>query len=274
LSRPTSSLKSNIKEWLRAMDWSELHTLHLEQPSAAALRALRGAVPKLQHISLVGESPRDGSASIDFVVDAMQPLEAQSLVGVKLNIFDKLVDGIISQHWSSMKHLNISGRHRSRNTHLILNNTAISRLFFSCTSLETLNIDMATTAEWDYPLLKELASHPRLRSLTLRVEAEIGKNQSSGSSWGNGYYESYFEPCYHLTEKTLINATSAPGLFRYLRKQKIGTPLEELDLIVFLPKKEMSIYTTRRDGWARRCLCSVDRDGLEACQERAESMRY
>jgi hypothetical protein len=134
---------------------------------------------------------------------------------------------------------------------------------------------MAATAEWGYALLEELASHARLRSLTLRIEVEKGKNQSSESSWGNGYYESYFEPSYHLKEKTLINATSAPGLFRYLRKQKIGTPLEELDLIMFPPKGEMSIYSTRRDeGWVRRYLCSVNRDGLETCQERAESMRY
>jgi hypothetical protein len=101
------------------MDWSELHALHLEQPSTAALRALKGAVPKLQHISLVGGSPQDGSAFIDFIVITMLPLETLSPVGMKLNSFDKLVDGVISQHWSSTKHLNISGRHRSRSTPLI-----------------------------------------------------------------------------------------------------------------------------------------------------------
>jgi len=111
--------------------------------------------------------------------------------------------------------------------------------------------------------------------LTLRVEVEKVKNQSSESSWGNGYYESYFEPSYHPKEKALINATSAPGLFWYLRKQKIGMPLEELDLIVFPPKGEINICSTRRDeGWVRRYICSVDRDGLETCRERAESMRY
>jgi hypothetical protein len=174
---------------------------------------LKGAVPKLQHISLVGGSPQDGYAYVDFIANTMLPLETLPLVGMKLNSFDNLVDDIISQHWSSMKHLNIRGRHRSRSTSLILNNTAVSRLLSSYTSLETLNIDMAATAEWGYRLLRELASHTRLCSLTLWVEVEKVKNQSSESSWGGGYYESYFEPSYHPKEKALINATSAPGLF-------------------------------------------------------------
>jgi hypothetical protein len=155
-----------------AMDWSNIHTFHLEQPYAAALQALMGVIPKLKHVEFVGGNPKDGSASVDFVINRELPLVTLSLTILKLRSFDKLVDGITQRHGSSLKSLKINARHGCRNTRLILNTTAISRLLSVCDNLETFDIDIASTSEWDYPLLKELASHPRLRCLTLRIEAE------------------------------------------------------------------------------------------------------
>jgi len=144
------------------MDWSKLHTSHLELPSARVLRSLKGAVPSLKHIEFAIDDLRNWNLSVDYALTL-------SLGSIRITGFDKLVDGLIHGRRSSLKHLTIN---KFQTMPLFLNDTTISRLSYPCPSLQTFNIDMASTAEWDSPLLNELASHSQLHHLTLRLEVE------------------------------------------------------------------------------------------------------
>ena len=53
LKRPEGKGRTNLEPWMEAMDWSNLHTLHLGWPSKATLDRLRdSAFPALRHLSI------------------------------------------------------------------------------------------------------------------------------------------------------------------------------------------------------------------------------
>jgi hypothetical protein len=53
LKRPEGNGRTNLEAWMEAMDWSNLHTLHLGWPSKATLDRLRdSAFPALRHLSI------------------------------------------------------------------------------------------------------------------------------------------------------------------------------------------------------------------------------
>jgi hypothetical protein len=228
------------------MDWSNLNTLHLNQPSYTVLRLLKGAVPKLKHISFTGGTPKDAAAIVDFIGTTALPLESLSLNNLRLNSFDNVIDVIIQHHGGSVKHLNLTGRVKAQNSRLFLNETTLSQLYSSCPNLETLGIDIASTTKWDYSLLDGLVSHPKLRHLTLRFELQDNNTRSPDMGYGYMLYDDYGRTEGSSTAQCLVNATSAPGLFRYLRSRKIGRQLESLDLHIYLRNEGLSPYAFER----------------------------
>lgn len=252
------------------MDWSKLHTLHLNKASSTVLQSLKGTIlPKLKHLGLTGGNSKDISAYKDFVAKTVLPLESLSLKSISLEDFDSFIDIITQRHGESIKHLNLTGYKKPEKSHLFLNTTSLSQFRLSCPNLEILEIGMPNTLEWDYPLLVELAAFPNLRHLTLRLKSQNLKNASSNPldaqtvPLDTGYYRS--SP---RGENLLIGRTSAHGLFRYLRKRKIGLELKTLDLYVdmwpeendlyYVPDLEYSVVSYR---------CKVDEFGVERCRE-------
>lgn len=241
------------------MDWSKMHTLHVTRPTSRVLRLLRGAVPQLKHIDFVGGSPRDSAAIVEFIANTALPLESLNLRGVRLENWNQVVDSIINRHGLSLKHLVVTSRDKSQKSRLLLNETTISQLYYSCPSLETIDLDIDTTLKWNYPLLNELASHPSLRHLGLRTETQRRKPQTP-----QGRYKSIYND-YDVTEsgttQIVVNTTTSVGLFRYLRKQKIGQQLETLHVRNFLRTEGEP-----KETFHSKYVCFVNASGVEVCE--------
>ena len=265
------TVRSNIEDWLEAMDWSKLHTLHLTKASSTFLQSLKGTIlHKLKRLSPTGGNSKDASAYEDFVAETVLPLESLSLKSMSLEDFDSLLDIISQRHSELIKHLNLTGYEKPGNPHLFLNSTSLSRLRLSCPNLVTLEIDIPIILEWDYPLLIELAQYPNLRHLTLRLEFQYPKDASSNSL---GAQTVLVDASYYRNsprgEVLLIDRISVHGLFRYLRKRKIGLELKSLDLSFdvwpemngpyYMPEWEYSVVSYRY---------TVDGFGVEGCRER------
>jgi hypothetical protein len=249
--------KMNIEQWLETMDWSNLHTLHLTGASLEALRRLSGHVlPSLRHLSLTGSYYRGDITAdhLEFINNTALPLESIALQDYSALNPDTVINCIITRHGPSLKYLKYTGPQ----PHLA--KSQISRLRHSAPYLESLDIDMsrshlsailnlntsststsetptpaspsnsaptpdpAPDADPDSPdpqslVLRTIAGLPSLKHLTLRFPSD-----SDGFDWYSrprqrDFYG--FRGREEGIEDMMINHTSVPELFRYLRDQGI-----------------------------------------------------
>ena len=257
-SRESDGL-TNLDWWLKAMDWSHLHTLDLTSPSNTTLGKLSGDVlPNLRTLALDYCS---ASAALEFIAKTTVPLESLSLQSISFCFLEPLIE-IISTGHSSLKSLSLNYVH-------YVGSTDLSSLLHSCTQLQHLSIDVKRTEEMDYKLYDIIASAPEICSLTLRFpspDAELPQGMDrfdflskfryfEGEDW-----EDEIDP--------IINQTSILTLFKYLRSKKIGKEFKTLDIFVGAwenrnKPRGQAERLRRRVAMYR---CEADVDGKETCE--------
>lgn len=185
---PKDAKKMNIGEWLEAMDWFKIRTLHLNRAIPKVLQLLSGPVlPSLKHLRYLGDytapgrdqSKRTIAAHENFLNNTIPPLESITFQDIGQLNPDTLIDIIAGRHSPALKHLKLTG------TWSKLDERQISSLRASAPNLKTLDIDMSRpphhdpnsnmedAPQWDLPLLTALATHPSLKRLTLRFSTPI-----------------------------------------------------------------------------------------------------
>jgi len=108
------SNRVNIEEWLDAMDWSKLHTLHLSDDSPEVVQHLSGsALPSLRHLSLSGIyndlSHKTASIHETSLSNTILPLESIAFRAISDLKPDTLIDIISSHHSPALKHMQLTG---------------------------------------------------------------------------------------------------------------------------------------------------------------------
>jgi hypothetical protein len=279
-SVPEEPKKINIEQWLEAMDWSKIHTLHLNNASPKVLRLLSGRVlPSLKHLLLTGGQSKDiAIAHEEFLSNTILPLESITFQHESHMNPDRLMDITTARHGTALKHLKLTG------TWSNLEERHITRLYASSPHLETLDIDMhrppTGSQKWDFPLLSSLVSHPSPRHLTLRFPSPILEPDEcyNWTTWALA--ESFYVDTVPRGEikDGLVNRTVVEALFRYLREEnswvessatrpELARGFETLEVFV-------DTYGERERGGMLadgRCAlahytCTVDEDGKTVCE--------
>ncbi|KAH6721699.1 hypothetical protein BKA61DRAFT_666448 [Leptodontidium sp. MPI-SDFR-AT-0119] len=232
--------RTNLDVWLEYMDWSNLHTLEIDSPDEQTLRNLRGdKLHNLKTFSVRGgcRSCSTSDKSILEFLATLSPLESLALVERKTASLDAVLD-VIAKHHSTLKSLEFSHfrdtfsktaydtaysgcGQKEHGNNTFLNSTQLTRLFSTCPNLQSLGIEIQTSAEWNYDVFDMLASFPILNSLTLSFVS--GERPSSHAEFG------YNAQRQHRDEELGLVMI---GIKSYLRKSKTGVPFEQLRTFV------------------------------------------
>jgi hypothetical protein len=240
--------KTNLDPWLEIMDWSNIHTLSLNEPSPATLQKLTNKLPSLRNFALSGYylkarhimRPSQGSGPwqknishlLDFLENTSVPLESISLSNIQLESTEDLLASVVRRHGFmlrslSLTSLSITGRTCSSP---YLSPSQISYLFITCPLLSTLELDIYAKDNWDYDRFDAVLAAENLKELKLHLQPgyegrgymhmydEDDDDYDNGISYGSGRGRE---------EKSLIG-----GLARYLRKSKAGKKFEVLEIYV------------------------------------------
>jgi hypothetical protein len=215
------------------MDWTRLHTLKIADPSSLILRLLEGdTLLSLKKISFSGYYA-DHHAILQFLSRTHTPLKSLTFDGINFCSLDETVSTIVKYHGLTLQTLVLKHRHtRSHNYYpysykpyrypsdAFLTTTQLSSLRDSCPTLNTLEIDIETSAYWNYSILDTLTSFTELEHLVLRFEETKARNEYMYPTWDedDDDWES-------KTEVRLVMI----GLANYLRKNKSGKPFDTLE---------------------------------------------
>ena len=235
---------ANLNAWLKHMDWSALHSLHLSNPLTQELRVFADALPNLRHFRIDGGDIHHVGAPVIKYLAKIPPLESLAIEEAELRPLDTLLD-VIEKHHSTLRSFKLShlrdgprassGRDEFRPSHFqyaeatFLNDAQLARLFKICPNLRSLDLDIQIASGWDYKILDKLLSFPQLRELTLRLPPEIGAQLYGGF---------HYELSRQVDQPELKIAMK--GLRAYLKNGKVGEPFEVMR--TFLGWKEF------RDG--------------------------
>ena len=214
--------ETNLDSWMRLMDWTHLHTLHLQQPSSQ-LRKLEGSfLPNLKHISIDG-ARCSMQPSLHFLSN-ISALESLAIYDVDYFSPDPVISIITAHHCPSLQNLRLD--------RTFLNSTHLSQLLHECPHLHNLEINIDRSEQWDYEILDVLAGFPKLRSLTLRFDIrridrdEYDRDEYFGYSWENIQEENRQSLVEDDDEMVLL------ALKGYLAKKKIGKRFETITTLI------------------------------------------
>ncbi|KAG4435972.1 hypothetical protein IFR05_008553 [Cadophora sp. M221] len=231
---------TNLDAWLEYMDWSNIHTLEIDSPDEQSLQKLgRYKLPNLKSFSVRGgcqSCSTSDKSTLEFLT-TLSPLESLALVKWKTTALDEIL-GVITEHHSSLKSFEFSQCRvtfckneyntdysgcgwREHGNGTFPNGTQLTRLFSICPDLHSLDIEIQTSAEWDYDVFDTLASFPILNCLTLSFVS--GERRSSHAEFG---YNAQRQHRDDELELLII------GIKAYLKKRKSGVPFEQLRTLV------------------------------------------
>lgn len=284
--------RSNLDAWLEIMDWTNLHTLEITNPSPTTLKRLRGNVlPSLKHLALKGGSRSGNSdlakATMSFIMETVQPLESLRLQPLEAFSLGALGDAPLqykTELWSSLLSLaslntNIwRGLKRfslgNKENTAFIDQRAISTFLLKASKLEhlDLNIPRPSTGDWDHSNYSYLLSSTTVSQLTLRFLtpdahfAQIYDNDTIREEYrAVEKATNLFTPELDIIDP-LVNTETVLQLFKGLRSEKQGGVLKKLEVYVGNWDKrsgcEMMDPRTRVAFYE----CCVRLDGKEVCE--------
>jgi hypothetical protein len=107
------SHRMNIEQWLDAMDWSKIHTLHLSDASPKVLQLLsEPPLPSLKHMFLSGtyrDQPKETAAYEGFLNSITSPLESIAFRNLPHLNPGNLINIINTHHSPALKNLKLTG---------------------------------------------------------------------------------------------------------------------------------------------------------------------
>lgn len=222
---------ANLKAWLKHMDLSHLHSLHLSNPLTQELTLLQDNLPNLRHFRIDGGWLNYVRAPVIKYLAKIPSLKFLAIEEAELRPLDTLLDVIQNNHSTlhsfKLNHLRdgprassiadrFSPEHFQYAPATFLNTTQLDRLFEICPELQSLDLDIQTDKDWNYEMLDKLLSFPQLKELTLRFPPEKGSQ----------LYGGFHHIATQVEQPELKIAMT--GLRNYLRKRKIGEPFEVL----------------------------------------------
>jgi hypothetical protein len=239
--RPEDDGRTNLEAWMDAMDWSNLHTLHLGSPSSATLHRLRSpALPALKHISINAPFGWAEAATQDEILSFVTNgtpnlLHSITLQNMGAESGDELLQTLISSPnlTQELRHFSYAGGGENI---FFLNHTKLSDLLAKSPSLEHLDINVPRDFDMSIEgkrLFHDIISTPTVSHLTLRIPSPDEHFMAPGRewewSWGQIHDKStgiYDQP------DPLINLDTATNLFSDIRAKKEGAELKELEFYV------------------------------------------
>jgi hypothetical protein len=293
------SHRMNIEQWLDAMGWCKIHTLHLSDTSPKVLQLLSGSVlPSLKHLSLSGtyrDQPKETVAYEDFLNSITFPLESITFRNLPHLSPDNLINIITTHHSPALKNQKLTGLSSK------LTPFQITRLH-SAPYLETLDIDISRpfspdinthdAPQWANALLSSLGAHLSLRHLTPRFPSAI-TDPDEYCRWADRPRAKDFHGYGGRTdgiEDSVVNHTSVLELFRLLRGQKpllrdsAGSRSANPQLVLRLEALEVFVgdyeggdqFGMVAERWCvlGRYVCRVDKVGGVSCEGETRQNAY
>ena len=229
---------ANLNMWLRQMDWSHLHSLHLSNPLTQELKLFIDTLPNLRHFRIDGGDLNHVRPRVVKYLAKIPPLESLAIEEAELRPLDDLLDVIQNHHYTlrsfKLNHQRdgprtLDGREGFWPNHFqyapatLLNSAQLTRLFEICPNLQSLDLDIQTGSGWNYEIFDKLLSFPQLKELTLRFPPETASQLYAG-----------FHPQGQVDQPQM--KTAMKGLRNYLTNGKAGEPFKALK--TFLGWKE------------------------------------
>jgi hypothetical protein len=229
---------ANLNAWLKHMDWSHLHSLHLSNPLTQELKLFADTLPNLRHFRIDGGNLNHVRAPVVKYLAKIPSLESLAIEEAELRPLDTLLD-VIQNHHSTLCSFKLNHQRDGPRTSDVgdrfwansfqcapaelLSSAQLVRLFEICPNLQSLDLDIQTGLDWNYEIFDKLLSFPQLRELTLRFPPETAAQLYGGFH----LYRQVDQPELKIAMK---------GLRNYLKNGKVGEPFEVLK--TFLGWKE------------------------------------
>ena len=241
-SRPEDDGRTNLEAWLEAMDWSQLHTIHLAYPSHDTLNHLRGpTLPALRNLSITAGAGWGANQDeiLSFVMTrTAQPLHCLSLQNIGAESGNKLLDNLSTSANLTQELRHFSFGAGGENV-LFLDENKVSAFLAESSKIEHLDINLRRDVNRSMDaegVFKGIVSCPTLKHLTLRFPSVSQDFESMDS--GNAFGEQFGEMRGKENEgkdqgdeiDPLVNYEAALVLFKELRRWKKGVELEKLEL--------------------------------------------
>lgn len=230
--------RTNLEAWMVAMDWSNLHTLYLANPSTATLNRLRNsALPALKHLSINAAFGWAATQDeiLDFVTnETANPLHSISLSNMGAESGDQLLTALTSSPnlTQELRHFSYGGGGENI---FFLNETKLTGLLNKSPHLEHLDINVPRGFNLSMPgegLLNDILSTPTLNHLILRFPSPDDQLLAPGSGWMDWQHVYSKENGVWDEVDPLINLDTVRRLFEDMRSDKKGAELEEVEFYV------------------------------------------
>jgi len=242
--RPADDGRTNLEAWMEAMDWSNLHTLHLAYPSKTDLDRLRGpALPSLKELSIkagAGWGATQDEIHSFMVNGTSNLLHSISLQNMGAESGNKLLKSLTTSPTLTQELRQFSYGAGGENI-FFLNESRLSALLARSPNIEYLDINVPRKFNMSIEgegLFNDILSTPTLKHLTLRFPSPDQHFAGMGrwSELGDSYSEmrqKYMKGKDEGDETDpLINHATATKLFEDMRGRKKEAELERLEFYV------------------------------------------
>lgn len=236
--------RTNLEAWMEAMDWSNLHTLHLAYPSKTDLDRLRGpALPSLKHLSIKAAAEWGATQDeiLSFVVNGTPNLlHSISLQNMGAESGNELLKSLNTSPTLTQELRQFSYGAGGENI-FFLNQSRLSVLLVQSPNIEHLDVNVPRKFNMSMEsggLFNDILSTPTLKHLTLRFPspdqhfAGMGRQSELSDSYSE-MRQKYMKVKDEGDETDpLINHAAATKLFEDMRGRKKEAELEELEFYV------------------------------------------
>jgi hypothetical protein len=266
---------TNLDRWLRAMDWSHLHTLSVENPTAETLTKLSGNLPNLTSLMFI--YPYSHHTAIDFIGNAARSLQSITLQDMSVCSLQLVVDAITKRHSEALVHLSF----HQDNAYQNFNSTQVSLLVNSSKKLRKLEIDLPRPPTETNSTIKDsttivnlthhqleiyniLATSLELEELILHYPTpDLGDVEDD---WDYRYYSGEEDQADDIPDP-FVNQRSVDNLFGHLNSKKEGKRLTCLKIFVgnWKDRYRSGGHSKRSRRRVAEYVCRVDENGLETC---------
>lgn len=280
-SRLTFAAESNLDKWLRAMEFSQLESLRLEQRDDVFYERMKDGLPGLKTLSVSwmnsgAETPRQ---RIEFI-KSLPPLESLSIsIGVPYyydngpkNRTAFPLEAILDTHGQSLRSLALT-QPEAQEANLrrpMFSVDEIGRIARSCQNLRNLTLDIDRDASYGWPnaTLDALTRLESIDTLTLRLE--LGSDLHSPHESGTyGRNPLGLGDANEVVREPRMTSDVAEALFQDVSAKKAGSELKRVEFVVGnVEEKPYSgpLYFPYWDeGRARTFVCEAGVDAGQHC---------